>query len=125
MLYICSQQNDIKEKKTTGIFNGQKKSNKRNNQSVDEISTWDVGVRMGQALRNYREYERKQNTGATGSSKRPHIRSGHWHTYWTGSKNPDLAHERKPKLTWLSPIPVGMNTEDNMPITLIPINKKQ
>ncbi|MFQ8638717.1 MAG: AcrVA2 family anti-CRISPR protein [Acutalibacteraceae bacterium] len=65
-----------------------------------EIRTNTVGVYIGAALRKSRKY----NTGTDssdgrGTPVRPHIRRGHWHHYWYGSKG-----ERRLKLKWTAPM---------------------
>ncbi|QJT82322.1 protein finQ [Kosakonia sp. MUSA4] len=125
VLYICSQINDIRE--ISPLKRPQK--NKRLVQLDHEspatvIREWDVGIRMGQAIRQFRQSETAGETRpATTSSKRPHIRRGHWHTYWTGSRKPELAHERKPKLKWLPPVPVNSEDVDGLPVVITPLEK--
>ncbi|CAI2531986.1 Uncharacterised protein [Serratia ficaria] len=125
VLYICSQTNDIREvgkPKRPG-------KNKARTYSGDEspaadIREWDVGIRMGQAIRQYRQSETAgEDKLITTASKRPHIRRGHWHTYWTGSRKPELAHERKPKLKWLPPVPVNSEDVDSLPVVITPVEK--
>ncbi|ECS9559590.1 protein finQ, partial [Salmonella enterica subsp. enterica serovar Infantis] len=90
---------------------------------AQNIREWDVGIRMGQAIRQYRQAEPTGKERTTIGSKRPHIRRGHWHTYWTGSKKPELAHERKPRLIWLPPVPVNLEDVNKLPVVITPIDK--
>ena len=50
------------------------------------------------------------------TAKRPHMRRGHWHHFWTGPM--DSAQDRKLVLKWLPPIFVGSSQDGEMPVTL-------
>lgn len=74
-----------------------------------ECMQWDVGVRVGAALRKAKEGAatdeiRIVNVG-TGTPKRPHIRRAHWTHYWTGPRN--KPEERKLILKWIPPIAIN------------------
>lgn len=56
-----------------------------------------------------------------GSPKRPHSRKGHWHHFWTGSKNSD---NRKLELRWLSPTFINGKINNTPQINLIEGNNK-
>lgn len=86
---------------------------------------WDIGVRIGAALRD--AYRREQlGTGAsttTGTRLRPHIRRAHWHTIVSGPRVRDDGseippQERRRDLRWLPPIPVGVKDPDALPATV-------
>jgi len=99
-----------------------------------EVRTWDIGVRVGSAIRKYRNQEMQQyrifpdsthsepkppqprQTPGAHASPRPHIRRAHWHHFWTGPRDGD----RKLILRWLPPIPVGIDDEDG-PIVIHPV----
>lgn len=73
---------------------------------------WDVGVRIGSALRA--AYQREQTGGdaaPTGRQVRPHVRRAHWHSYWLGPRE----GERRRELRWLPPIPVNVEDLDALP----------
>lgn len=124
VLYICSQINDIKEKNQFKRSEKHKKHVHTHHElPAQNIREWDVGIRMGQAIRQYRQAEPTGKERTTIGSKRPHIRRGHWHTYWTGSKKPELAHERKPRLIWLPPVPVNLEDVNKLPVVITPIDK--
>lgn len=84
-----------------------------------EIRKWDVGFRVGAALRAHKA-QTEQNAdvsndaGSAPASPRPHIRRAHWHHYWTGRR--DLPEERKLILKWQAPTFVG--TQEDPPVTL-------
>ena len=72
-----------------------------------EVRLWNVGERIGTAIRKYQNQELKQreNQGTgTHASPRPHMRRAHWHHFLTGERK----GERKLLLRWLPPIPVGV-----------------
>ena len=77
-----------------------------------EIRKWDVGYRIGRTIRAKSESEKnnaRNHNGALGShtSKRPHIRRGHWHNYWTGPRQ----GERKLVLHWIPPTFIGIRDD--------------
>lgn len=76
---------------------------------------WDVGVRIGAAIRRAQECE----TGGgemIGERSRPraHIRRAHWATYWTGPRS----GQQTAVLRWLPPIPVNVETREMLPATV-------
>lgn len=83
---------------------------------ADRPTTWDVGMRMGAALRlAYREDEEERASGGSSAhaSPRPHIRRAHWHTILSGSRqNPTRT------LRWLPPIPVNVERVEDLVPTL-------
>jgi hypothetical protein len=78
---------------------------------ADSPTSWQVGYRIGAALRRayYAAEPAPAGEGAASekikerSSPRPHIRRAHWHSYWTGPRK----GKREAILKWLPPIPVG------------------
>lgn len=116
VLYLCSQAGEIGD----GVRrpgNPEPKRTKRGWRmfQADRPTTWDVGLRLGAALR--RAYQAEQ-TGATGpaaehAGPRPHIRRAHWHGYWSGPRE----GARRYDLRWLPPIAVAMGDAgpDSMP----------
>lgn len=92
-----------------------------------DIRKWDVGVRIGAAIRKYREAktenpesldeevksETKERTGH--ASPRPHMRRGHWHHFWTGARKD--VEGRKLVLRWIPPTFIGKEIEST-PVVL-------
>lgn len=111
-LYICSSSADyagdnkpshpqsVKTKKGPRVF------------CASSPRVWDVGVRLGSALRRaYAELKDKEPE-STHASPRPHIRRAHWHTYRVGLGKTDL------RLKWLPPIPVNVGSYDELPAVI-------
>lgn len=49
------------------------------------------------------------------NSMRPHMRRGHWHHYWVGSRDND--EERKLILKWVAPIMINvLDVEEDLPV---------
>lgn len=91
---------------------------------ADGPRTWDVGVRMGAALR--RAYQAEQvagDTEPTGRTVRAHVRRAHWHGFRSGPrKRPDgtgiPAADRPFDLRWLPPIPVNLDDPGDLPAVI-------
>lgn len=83
---------------------------------------WDVGVRMGAALRTaYHAAETGQ--GGTHAGPRGHIRRAHWHTFVSGPRKSadgaDIPAELRPRdVRWMPPIPVNLPDIDGLPATI-------
>lgn len=100
------------------------KPRKQPKANIHEVKKWDVGVRYGNALREYKKYQsiKKQSSEyvKNGSTVRPHSRCGHWHKYWYGKK--DGSEKRILKPVWLNPILVNSDfklDEDNLGVSII------
>jgi len=74
---------------------------------------WDVGVRIGAALRQaYLQDEKGYEQQGSGRARpRAHVRRAHWHSYWTGPYDGD----RQIFVKWVPPISVNMNNLDDLP----------
>jgi hypothetical protein len=77
---------------------------------VPQPRVWDVGVRIGAALRSA-EASASEPSG-THAGPRAHIRRAHWHTYLTGTGR------SKRVFHWLPPIPVNMESLKSLPATV-------
>lgn len=123
LLFLCSQREEV------GV-EGHRPGNpaaKRTKKGwrwfpADKLTTWDVGVRIGAALR--RAYQRAETGQAeidpeTGRARpRAHVRRAHWHGYWTGPRVEERAAERRFPLRWMPPIPVNLDSPDDLPATV-------
>src|SRR5262249_43973173 len=81
----------------------------------DRPNRWEVGCRLGAALR--RALSKRKPTALTGThaSSRPHIRRAHWHSFWTGKR--DQPDARSAILKWLPPIPVDVQDVEELTTT--------
>ena len=90
----------------------------------EEPRVWDVGVHISAAIRRFNgrpsaasaAIEDKATSGSHASS-RPHVRSGHWHTYWTGPRDA-VFPLRKPVMRWIPPLPMGMDWKGELPTNI-------
>ena len=115
LLYLCSQNAEIGGDRRPA--NPEPKKTKRGMRifAPDKPSTWDVGVRLGAALRQARAENLDQ--GGNHSGPRGHVRRSHWHGFWSGPKSGN----RKFSLKWLPPIPVNLESPDDLPATIRPV----
>lgn len=123
LLYLCSQASEIgdgrhrpKKPQATRV-RGEMRTFPPN-----KVTTWDVGVRMGAALRQaYKTNETDQ--GGIHVGPRPHIRRAHWHGFrygpMKGADGTNIATiERKFELHWLPPIAVNLTNTDDLVATV-------
>jgi hypothetical protein len=113
LLYLCSEKPDIPDE--TELRTKRSRDSYGNPKRAVQ---WDVGTRIGAALRKATERDVAEDVDdganeATGSdtkkphaSPRPHMRRAHWHSFWTGKRN---SAERKLVLRWLPPITVNID----------------
>lgn len=92
----------------------------------DRPTTWDVGVRLGAALRRACAADTARNEGGSHAGPRPHIRRAHWHSFRKGPMKDASgaavpAHARDVALRWLPPIPVNLDDLDDLPTTIRPV----
>jgi len=115
LLYLCSEEPDMPQiehpQKRRTISGGVR--------SPKEPQVWDVGVRISNAIRKSRKndehvQEKRISMQGIHASPRPHVRSAHWHTYWTGPRDAQFP-VRKPVIRWIPPIPVGMDWKHELP----------
>jgi hypothetical protein len=120
VLYLCSEAADIQEsgagKRVPTRPKPQKTRKGMRIFAPDHPSRWEVGYRLGAALRQaLAEREPSEPTG-THSSPRPHIRRAHWHSFWVGKR--DQPDARSVTLKWLPPIPVNVQGVDDLTATV-------
>lgn len=125
LLYICSQVSDVgigserpKNPTPKKIKNGARYF------PPDKPKEWNVGVRMGAALRMAYE-QASRDEGGEGGRVRPHIRRAHWHGFRSGPmKREDgtsiEARLRKFDLKWLPPIAVNVG-DTELPAVIRPV----
>ena len=126
LLYLCSEASEIgtTDKRPA---NPQPKRTKAGWRMfpAERLTTWEVGVRIGAALR--RAYHAEQTgVGGTHAGPRPHIRRAHWHGFRSGpTRREDGTEiptgERQFALRWLPPIPVNVDDVADLPSTIRPV----
>ncbi|MEF2699898.1 MAG: hypothetical protein U0N08_01860 [Oscillospiraceae bacterium] len=116
ILYICAENAEIAPNSEQAFIT--RRTDKIKDRYA-EIRKWDVGFRIGAAIRKYNRVESPEDSddqdrhAGKHASPRPHMRRGHWHHYWVGSRSdPDT---RKLILKWTPPTIVGTQQE-NAPI---------
>lgn len=86
---------------------------------ADKPTAWEVGVRLGAALRRaYHAAETGQTDTLPETDRarpRAHIRRAHWHIFLAG------AGRTERRLKWLPPIPVNVDDIGGLPSTVRPI----
>jgi len=117
LLYLCAQNAEIGD----GRRQPERPKPKRTKHGErlfppDRPTVWDVGLRLGAALRRAGasgvEDTSNGTTGAARGPARPHIRRAHWHTYRVGPGKADAL------LKWLPPIPVNVTDPDALPVVV-------
>jgi hypothetical protein len=91
--------------------------------AVDGPRTWDVGVRMGAALRAAYMAAETAGGSPSGGSPRGHVRRAHWHGFRSGPRKRDdgqeiPADQRAFEVRWLPPIPVNLPDLNDLPATV-------
>jgi hypothetical protein len=120
VLYLCSQAAEIKGAGAGKRIPTRPKPEKTKKGlrifAPDQTSRWEVGYRLGAALRQaLSEHGPVEQTG-THASPRPHIRRAHWHSFWVGKK--DQPDARSVTLKWLPPILVNVTEVENLTTTV-------
>lgn len=116
-LYLCSQSAEIRDSGGTGRRPGPRApvllQGRERSFAAERPTTWEVGYRLGAALRLAAAKEGVPAVAGTHASPRPHVRRAHWHTYLVGPK----AGPQERVLKWLPPIAVKVDDPD----TLVPV----
>lgn len=114
LLYLCAENADLGEHRPSYPKPKRTKEGWRLF-PPDKPTTWEVGVRIGAALRKaYQQAEFNQPSvdSETGRARpRGHVRHAHWHTFLHGEGR------SKRKLKWMPPIPVNLD-DDELPTTI-------
>ncbi|NMG64864.1 hypothetical protein GPA19_07890 [Azoarcus indigens] len=93
--------------------------------AADKPTSWDVGVRMGAALRAA-YHAAETDGGAAHAGPRGHVRRAHWHTFVSGRRiddegTPIPADRRRRDVRWVPPIQVNLPNVDDMPAVIKPV----
>lgn len=118
VLYLQAQNSDII--KIPARKPAKKKSTK---QRSSRVQSYNVGYNVGATIRREKRiYEDgAHSSGVSGhhTPKRPHIRRGHFHSFWTGKKD---GNERKLVVRWVAPTYVHNGDQDDR-VTIYPVKK--
>lgn len=116
LLYLCADESEIGAERERPV-RPEPKRTKRGLRlfPAEHPRTWDVGVRMGAALRAAYRAQDSAESLATGRHVRPHVRRAHWHTFLAGR-----GREEK-RVKWLPPIPVNLGDVSALPATIRPV----
>lgn len=123
ILYICCENADIEKDSRQRTYTYRKKGFGLIKGCPREIQKWNVGWRIGKTLRNISSAQKpntpseapEQHRAICGSPKRPHIRSAHFHHFWTGKKG---SAERKLVVHWIPAIAINISTENELAATI-------
>lgn len=125
LLYLCSSPDFSRRGQAAFPVNPQPKRTKQGWRMFASSgpTEWDVGVRMGAALRAaYQQEQADVDAASTGRQVRPHVRRAHWHTFLSGPKmrdgEPIPSAERRRELRWVPPIPVNIDGLDELPAVI-------
>ena len=126
VLYLCSQNAEIRDA-TGGTRVPTHPRPERTKKGMrlfppDRPNQWQVGYRIGAALRRAPcEHDPGESTGSH-SRPRPHIRRAHWHSFWVGKWDEPAA--RSVILKWLPPIPVNVQCVDDLTTTVRAVSRE-
>ena len=117
VLYLCAQNAEV-EPDPKQRPRPQRKDDIKDRYS--EVHKWNVGVRIGSAVRAYKKSEAqssvKGKTSGTHASLRPHMRRGHWHNFWMGPRNDPT--QRRLVLKWVAPTFINIAFGEDAPVTI-------
>ena len=127
LLYLCSQNAEITNKDGEDVPKPEPEGAENTEQpqkkpkKPKKVQALRVGYRIGKAIRYHKQQEQDAAESktiapvvATGShtKKAAHVRRGHYHHYWTGSKKDGT---RKLILKWTAPAFVNTSGKDLTP----------
>lgn len=118
LLFITTQASEITSSKEQGPSRAlpQKTSKGERFFPPNAPMRWDVGLRIGAALKTEAYPSRNSQSGQ--GTVRPHIRRAHWHGYWLGPRDGDRTFD----LRWLPPVAVNVKENEPLPAVIHPVN---
>jgi len=117
VLYLCAENADFGGKQPIKV-KAVKTGKGPRTMPPDRPRTWDVGSRVGVALRSLSNSEPRDHQGGSHASPRPHMRRAHWHHYWVGPRGNKGEHHLV--VRWMPPVQVGAQVE-GMPAVIHPV----
>lgn len=124
LLYILAENADVEDEspdvRVIQKHHGGKIAGKIITDKAGEVQAKNVGVRIGAAFRKAKRKPAESGTGTgTGSKKRPHMRRGHWHHYWTGP----MGGERNLILRWTAPTMIHPDADKEDNVIVYPVKQ--
>ena len=119
-LYLASSKPDVRPLERKSILKRLKANSQTAAEKSQTIEVSEVGVRYGKAIRIGRQRIQNQSVGkepVVTEAKKPrkpvtsHVRSAHWHHYWTGKGRTNLI------VKWIPPVFVSSLGKE-LPITI-------
>lgn len=122
ILYLVAENSDIEsEPPLTRIVHdsASKKVSRIVQDKASEVQVNNVGVRIGSTIRRIKAKTTSSTSANTGigGTKRPHMRRGHWHSYWTGPRSGD----RKLILKWVAPTMIHPDDGADSNVVVYPV----
>lgn len=120
LLYVLADNADKQlDEQQAKIFRPRKSGSKIKDKH-SEIQIENVGVRIGAALRRSSGSipTPSKKSEPTGIKRRPHMRRGHWHHYWTGARG---SADRRLKLNWVAPTMIHPEEGDADEVVVRPV----
>jgi len=116
VLYLCAENAEIGD----GIRRPSVPAPKRTKRGPrlfppDRLTAWDVGLRLGAALRRAESADGPGVEQGERARPRAHIRRAHWHTFRVGEGR------RGYKVKWMAPTPVNVRDPEALPATVRPV----
>lgn len=119
VLYICA---DISENIQQKQITRKPTIETKPKDTLREVRKWDVGYRIGSIIRKstneVQTQEQEVDKKHKSSPKRPHIRKGHFHHYWVGSKTDS---SRVLVLKWVAPMFINTALDEELPTVITKI----
>jgi hypothetical protein len=115
VLYLCSDEPDLMRGPLREV--GGARRGRAGGAIPEGVQVWSAGYRLGAALRRARQEAAAEPGPPTGRVVAPHMRSSHWHLYWTGPRT----QAQTPVLKLLAPIAVNFRLQDGegSPVTVV------
>lgn len=127
-LYICTQASEVDggAERLANPPPPRRRGGEFRTLAPNRVTTWEVGVRMGAALRLARQHSATSEGGSEEglrNSPRGHVRRAHWHKALTGPrKNKDgtvvPTSQRKLKVRWQQPLAINVKDLGALPATV-------
>ncbi len=120
VLYICVANAEIRENPKQKAITRKSMDNSQPKDTLREVRKWDVGYRIGKAIRateldGAKIIEHSTTKTHKSSPKRPHMCRGHFHRYWIGSESDG---SKALILKWVAPMFINLVTDDDMPAVI-------